>query len=47
MYRADFANGFVWFLEYYCFEMIQGLVANVDYSLSEQMKALSKELKNT
>jgi hypothetical protein len=27
--------------------MIQGMVANVDYSLSEQMKALSKELKNT
>ena len=47
MYRADFANGFVWFLEYYCFEMIQGFIANVDYSLSEQMKALSKELKNT
>lgn len=47
MYRADFANGFVWFLEYYCFEMIQGMVANVDYTLSEQMKALSKELKNT
>ena len=46
-YRAYFANGFVWFLEYYCFEMIQGMVANVDYTLSEQMKALSKELKNT
>lgn len=45
MYRADFANGFVWFLEYYCFEMVQGLVANVDYTLSEKMKELSKDIK--
>lgn len=45
MYRADFANGFVWFLEYYCFEIMQAMVANVDYSLSDKMKALSKELK--
>lgn len=47
MYRADFANGFVWFLEYYCFEIMQGLVANVDYSLSEQMKQLTKDMKVT
>lgn len=45
MYRADFANGFVWFLEYYCFEIMQGMVSNVDYTLSEKMKELSKELK--
>ena len=47
MYRADFANGFVWFLEYYCFEMVQGLVANVDYTLSEKMKELSKDKTET
>lgn len=45
MYRADFANGFVWFLEYYCFEIMQAMVANVDYTLSDKMKELSKELK--
>lgn len=47
MYRADFANGFVWFLEYYCFEMMQAMVANVDYSLSDKMKLLTQELKAT
>ena len=47
MYRADFANGFVWFLEYYCFEMMQAMVANVDYSLSDKMKLLTQELKST
>ena len=45
MYRADFANGFVWFLEYYCFEIMQAMVANVDYSLSDKMKLLTQELK--
>lgn len=47
MYRADFANGFCWFLEYYCFELVQGLVPDVDYSLSEKMKELSAEMKAT
>ena len=47
MYRADFANGFVWFLEYYCFEMMQAMVANVDYSLSDKMKLLTQELKQS
>ena len=46
MYRADFSNGFVWFLEYYCFEMVHGMVANVDYTLSERMKELSREIKS-
>lgn len=45
MYRADFANGFCWFLEYYCFEILSGFVASADHQLSEQMKELTKEMK--
>lgn len=45
MYRADFANGFCWFLEYYCFEILCALTHDVDHSLSEQMKELTKEMK--
>ena len=45
MYRADFANGFCWFLEYYCFEILSGFVASADHSLSDQMKELTKEMK--
>lgn len=45
MYRADFANGFCWFLEYYCFEILSGFVGTADHSLSEQMKELTKEMK--
>ncbi|MEG2271498.1 MAG: plasmid replication protein, CyRepA1 family [Acinetobacter sp.] len=45
MYRADFANGFCWFLEYYCFEILSGFVASADHHLSEQMKELTKEMK--
>lgn len=44
-YRADFANGFVWFMQYYCFEIKQGIVSSVDYSLSEKMKQISSDLK--
>lgn len=45
IYRADFANGFVWFLEYYCFDVVFGRVANVDYNLSDMMKKLTQEAK--
>lgn len=44
-YRADFANGFIWFMQYFCFEIIRGTVCDVDYSLSEQMKQLSSDMK--
>lgn len=44
-YRADFANGFVWFLEYYCFEILGGFVANPDVTLGDKMKELSSEMK--
>lgn len=45
-YRSDFANGFYWFLEYYCFEMMQGLVSNVDYTFSDRMKDISADRKD-
>lgn len=45
MYRADFANGFCWFLEYYCFEILSGRVSEVNYDLSVKMKELSSEAK--
>lgn len=44
-YRADFANGFIWFMQYYCFSVKHGVVANADYALSEQMKLISSDLK--
>ena len=45
MYRADFANGFCWFLEYYCFEILGGLVESPNYALSDQVKELTREMK--
>ena len=36
-YRADFANGLIWFLEYFCFSIEAGRVADVNYILAEQM----------
>lgn len=45
VYRADFANGFVWFLQYYCFEILVGRVPLPNYMLSEMMKDLTKEAK--
>ena len=45
MYRADFANGFCWFLEYYCFEILGGFVVETNHWLSEQVKALTSEMK--
>lgn len=44
-YRADFANGFVWFMQYYCFEIKAGSVSSPDYFLNESMKQITKELK--
>ena len=45
MYRADFANGFCWFLEYYCFEILGGFVVETNHWLSELVKALTSEMK--
>jgi len=44
-YRADFANGLIWFLEYFCFSIEAGRVADVNYILAEQMKSLSADMK--
>lgn len=44
-YRADFANGFVWFMQYYCFEIKAGKVSSPDYVLNETMKNITKDLK--
>ena len=44
-YRADFANGFIWFMQYYCFDIKAGKVSSPDYLLNEKMKEISKELK--
>lgn len=44
-YRADFANGLIWFLEYFCFAIEAGRVADVNYILAEQMKSLSADMK--
>lgn len=44
-YRADFANGFIWFMQYYCFDIEAGKVSSPDYLLNEKMKEISKELK--
>lgn len=45
VYRSDFANGLVWFLEYFCFEIKKGGMSSGDYSLSELMKEVSGEAK--
>lgn len=47
VYQADFANGFIWFLQYYCFSITKGHCGTEDYSLSEQLKAISSDLKET
>lgn len=46
-YRADFANGFIWFMQYFCFDVQQGFVSGVRYELSEQMKELTAEMKES
>lgn len=45
IYRSDFANGLVWFLEYFCFKVKPGFVADMDLSLGDEMKSLSEEKK--
>lgn len=45
IYKSDFANGLVWFLEYFCFKLKKGMASGGDYSLSEKMKELSAEAK--
>lgn len=43
IFRADFANGLVWFLEYFCFEVTAGKSPSPDYAMSELMKQISAE----
>ena len=42
-YRADFANGFVWFLQYYCFETLSAQSTEIDYSILDKLKTITKE----
>lgn len=42
-YRSDFAAGFVWFLQYYCFDILPSDVVNIDYMIVDQLKEISKE----
>ena len=44
-YKADFANGLIWFLEYFCFKIESKKAVDSDTDLSEKMKLLSKEKK--
>lgn len=44
-YRADFANGFIWFLEYYCFEILPPPPVQLDYSILDTLKQITKENK--
>lgn len=44
-YRADFANGFIWFLQYFCFAIKRGVVGDINYALADKMKELSAEMK--
>lgn len=44
-YRADFANGFVWFLQYYCFEMMPAQPTEMDYTILDKIKEITKENK--
>ena len=44
-YRADFANGFVWFLQYYCFEIMPPQPTEMDYSILDKIKEITKENK--
>lgn len=45
MYRADFANGFIWFLKYYCFNVTGADSVGVDYSILDKLKEITKENK--
>lgn len=42
-YRSDFAAGFVWFLEYYCFDVVASDVINIDYGIVDKLKEISKD----
>lgn len=44
-YRADFANGFIWFLQYYCFEILPAPQTQMDYTLLDKLKEITKENK--
>lgn len=44
-YRADFANGFIWFLQYYCFEILPPLPTQMDYTILDKLKEITKENK--
>lgn len=45
IYRADFANGLVWFLRHFCFDVRPKKSAQPDEALSEYMSQLTKEAK--
>ena len=45
IYRSDFANGFIWFLQYYCFDIQPNQSVGVDYSILDRLKEITKENK--
>ena len=46
IYRSDFANGFIWFLQYYCFDIQPCTSVGVDYSILDKLKEITKENKH-
>lgn len=46
VYRSDFANGFIWFLQYYCFDIQPCTSVGVDYSILDKLKEITKENKH-
>lgn len=41
-YRSDFAAGFVWFMQYYCFDILPSDTVMIDYAIVDQLKEISK-----
>lgn len=46
IYRSDFANGFIWFLQYYCFTVLPCLSVNLDHEIADKLKEITKENKH-
>lgn len=46
IYRSDFANGFIWFLQYYCFNIEPKQAIGVDYAIVDKLKEITKENKH-
>ncbi len=42
-FKADFANGFIWFLQYHCFEILGPQKTEIDYSIVDKLKEITKE----